>query len=117
MKIEKNLLADLVNNEHTLENLQIYFEKVFEIRGFSDQTVSDKLLLLTEEVGELAKAIRKSEGKVAIDKARIKDYPDILEEIADVFIILISICEKLNLDLFECIKKKEEVNIQRTWSK
>ena len=38
-------------------------------------------------------------------------------EIADVFIVLNSVCNKLNIDLYKALKDKEEENIKRTWGK
>lgn len=40
---------------------------MLELRALSNQTVKDKLLLLTEEVVELTKAVRKNLSEVSID--------------------------------------------------
>ncbi len=50
-----------------------------------------------------------------IDNDKINHYDTIESEIADVFIVLSSICNKLGIDLFKSIKDKEEENIKRTW--
>ena len=42
-----------------LNEIQSYIKEVMQIRGFNKEKSSDKILLLVEEVGELAKAIRK----------------------------------------------------------
>ena len=55
------------------------------------------MLLLTEEIGELAKAIRKDKTSMSIDKSKINNYDTIESEVADVFIVLCSICNKLNI--------------------
>lgn len=73
------------------------------------------MLLLLEETGELAKAIRKTIPEASIDYGKIENYTDIEEEIADVFIVLVSICNRLNINLYDAIKKKEEKNIKRQW--
>lgn len=39
--------------------MQKYIKEVIEIRGFTNQEIEKTMLLLLEEVGELAKAIRK----------------------------------------------------------
>ena len=49
------------------------------------------------------------------DYEKIENYTDIEEEIADVFIVLVSICNRLNINLYDAIKKKEEKNIKRQW--
>ena len=46
---------------------------------------------------------------------RIENYTDIEEEVADVFIVLVSICNRLNINLYDAIIKKEEKNIKRQW--
>ena len=57
------------------------------------------MLLLLEKVGELAKAIRKNATNMSIDNSKINHYDTIESEVADVFIVLSSICNKLNIDL------------------
>ena len=42
-----------------LVDIQKYINDVLELRGFNSQSAQDKMLLLTEEIGELAKAVRK----------------------------------------------------------
>lgn len=73
------------------------------------------MLLLLEETGELAKAVRKTLPEASIDYGKIENYTDIEEEIADVFIVLTSICNRLDINLYDAIKKKEEKNIKRQW--
>ena len=59
------------------------------------------MLLLLEKVGELAKAIRKNATNMSIDNSKINHYDTIESEVADVFIVLSSICNKLNIDLYK----------------
>lgn len=86
------------------------------MRGFGQQPVEQELLLLTEEIGELAKAIRKDKTTMAIDNQKIKNYDSIESEIADVFIVLTSICNTLNINLYDAIIEKEQINIKRNWT-
>ena len=65
------------------------------------------MLLLLENVGELAKAIRKNATNMSIDNSKINHYDTIESEVADVFIVLSSICNKLNIDLYKALKDKE----------
>ena len=65
------------------------------------------MLLLLEKVGELAKAIRKNATNMSIDNSNINHYDTIESEVADVFIVLSSICNKLNIDLYKALKDKE----------
>lgn len=106
---------ELLNEKNTLNEIQNYIKEVIKIRGFSEQKVQDKMLLLLEETGELAKAIRKTIPEASVDYERIENYTDIEEEVADVFIVLVSICNRLNINLYDAIIKKEEKNIKRQW--
>lgn len=108
-------LYELLNEKNTLNEIQNYIKEVIKIRGFSEQKVQDKMLLLLEETGELAKAIRKTIPEASVDSERIENYTDIEEEVADVFIVLVSICNRLNINLYDAIIKKEEKNIKRQW--
>ena len=112
---QQELLKKL-SNKSSINEIQSYIKKVMEVRGFNKEKSSDKILLLVEEVGELAKAIRKNERKLGIDKTKEYNYSSIESEIADVFIVLLSICDILNIDLFKVFLEKEEKNIKRTWS-
>jgi len=112
---EQNKLFKLLNKENTIDEIQEYIKKVIELRGFANQNIQDKMLLLLEETGELAKAIRKILPETPIDYNKIENYTSIEEEIADVFIVLVSICNKLNINLYEALKNKEEKNIKRNW--
>ena len=111
---QKRLFENL-NSRNSLPEIQDYISKVLKLRGFSNQTVQDKILLLTEEVGELAKAVRKFSPDSSIDESRLGNYDTVESEIADVFIVLISIANKIGIDVFNCLKEKEEKNVRRTW--
>lgn len=112
---KQNELYEALNENNSLNEIQNYIREIIKIRGFSEQRVQDKMLLLIEETGELAKAIRKKLPEASIDYDKIDNYTDIEEEIADVFIVLVSICNRLNINLYDAIKKKEEENIKRQW--
>ena len=106
-----------LNEDNTMKDVQTYIEEVIAIRGFADHSVEQEMLMLTEEVGELAKAVRKDATHLTIDKNKIKNYDTIESEAADVFIVLASICNKLNINLFSAVKDKEKENIERLWNK
>ena len=115
VNIQQELLKKL-SDKSSINEIQSYIKKVMEVRGFNKEKSSDKILLLVEEVGELAKAIRKNERKLGIDKTKEYNYSSIESEIADVFIVLLSICDILNIDLLKAFLNKEEENIKRIWS-
>jgi NTP pyrophosphatase (non-canonical NTP hydrolase) len=89
---------------------------VVDIKPALPVTLKDKMILLMEEVGELAKALRKEDYSLTIDRTRIDNYETIESEIADVGIVLVSLCNVLNINFFEAIIAKEEKNIDREWN-
>ena len=113
--IQQELLKKLTDKS-SINEIQSYIKEVMQIRGFNKEKSSDKILLLVEEVGELAKAVRKNENNLGIDKTKEYNYSSIESEIADVFIVLLSICDILNIDLLKAFLNKEEENIKRIWS-
>ena len=96
-----------------LADFQKYVVKLEEERGFSDQNVKDKCLMLGEEVGELFKAIRKQEG-IKIDMN--SKFGSIEEELADILIFLCAIANRYDIDLETAFRNKEKINHQRVWS-
>ena len=97
----------------TLRDIQDYIAAMVKHRGFDKETVQDSFILLTEEVGELAKEIRKLRGvKMATDSAQLK----LEHEAADVLMMLICVCNGLDIDLEQALRTKEEHNKTRTWS-
>ena len=50
-------LYELLNEKNTLNEIQNYIKEVIKIRGFSEQKVQDKMLLLLEETEEICKGI------------------------------------------------------------
>lgn len=116
MEKQKDLLNQL-NDKMSLVELQKYIKKVIELRGFSDKSIQEEMLLLLEETGELAKAIRKKLPNGTIDKNKINSYTEIEEEVADIFIVLTNICNILQIDLYKAIIDKEKINVERKWEK
>ena len=108
-------LWNKLNESNTLPEIQNYIKEVIKIRGFDEQEIEKTMLLLLEEVGELAKSIRKNAIDMNIDKNKLNHYDSIESEVADVFIVLNSVCNKLNIDLYKALKDKEEENIKRKW--
>lgn len=115
MKNQKELYNQLSRNME-LDKIQDYIRNVIDIRGFGNETAEQKVLLLIEEVGELAKAIRKEKAHMGVDKDKIKNYDTMENEIADVFIVLNALCNTLDINLFDAFYEKEKINIERTWS-
>ncbi len=96
-----------------LKDFQTYVNSLESERGFDKQNVVEKCLLLGEEIGELFKAIRKSE-KISIDEnSKIGLIED---ELADVFIYICSIANRCDVDLEMAFRNKEKINKKRTWN-
>ena len=100
-------------NEHpTLADFQAYVTRLETERGFDDQSVRDKCLLLGEEIGELFKAVRKTEGlKVDISS----QFGTVSEELADILIYVCAIANRYGIDLEVAFREKEAINHQRSW--
>lgn len=103
-----------MNKGFNLIDYQGYIERMESERGFIDNTVLQKCLLLGEEVGELFKAIRKSEIN---GKPKEEISFEVGEELVDIFIYICSIANRYDINLEEYFQKKEEINSKRTWNK
>lgn len=92
----------------TIKQLQEYISYKDGKRGFGDETVAQRLLLLTEEVGELVKACRK---KIGIGVGKYSNERHIGEELADVIYMIFSTGDRLGLDIEkEFLKKDEDID-------
>ena len=96
----------------TLAKFQNYVAELEAERGFARQTIIDKCLLLGEEVGELFKAVRKSEG-LAVDSN--SNFTEICDELTDILIFLCAIANRKGIDLEKAFREKEEKNKKRIW--
>ncbi|MFA5153904.1 MAG: hypothetical protein WC554_15240 [Clostridia bacterium] len=98
--------------EGTIRDLQKYIEQKLKDRKFDDETLHERLLLLTEEVGELINACRKLTG-MNVDEAR-EIASEAGEELTDVINMIFSVGIKLGLDIEkEFYKKEERINQRR----
>ena len=83
-------------------------------RGFIHQSVLQTYLLLVEEVGELAKIVRKSHASMRTDAS--KDYDeDAGAEVADIILVLIAVANRMGVDVEKSLRDKEEKNKLRSW--
>ena len=110
-------LWDNLKDTNSLREVQKYIEDMNEVRGFNNESIQDRMLLLTEEIGELAKSIRKTSTNMCTDVHKEYNYDTVESEIADCFYVLTSVASYLNIDVFKCLKDKEEKNIHRVWKK
>jgi len=111
MELERKL--EMLNDESSLADIQNYMNEAIRKRGFQDETEKDILLFLTEELGELAHAVRKKTNmKMDVDKS---NDSDIKREIADIFSYILAMCRVLDIDLLQAFKDKESKNCKRKW--
>jgi NTP pyrophosphatase (non-canonical NTP hydrolase) len=81
-------------------------------RGFDKETLPEVFTLLVEEVGELAKAIRTANGQKIGEHSKIHEVE---EEAADVFWLLMDICNRIGISLDDAFHAKEAINQKRNW--
>lgn len=98
----------------SLEEIQDYMKQVTTLRGFDQQTAQETMLVMTEEFGELAKALRKHSG-IKVDHTRLASYGNLKHEMADVLICLLILANKCNVDMFQALQEKELINAGRQW--
>lgn len=96
----------------TLKDFQNYVKEMVEARGFSDESPKDMFVLLVEEVGELARAIRKTQGIKMADDTKRAEMED---EFADCLIYLIDLANHYKINLEKAFRTKEKKNSKRVW--
>jgi NTP pyrophosphatase (non-canonical NTP hydrolase) len=96
----------------SLQDFQRYVADMMVERGFDQSDITGQFLQFAEEVGELAKAIRKAEKRRLDESSHVGGVP---EELADTFIYLLHFCNYFSVDLEQAFRDKEEINKQRTW--
>jgi NTP pyrophosphatase (non-canonical NTP hydrolase) len=99
--------------EPTLRVLQDYLAAVCQERGWTKDSPSEKFVLFVEEVGELAKAIRKRSG-LYHEAAKTQAFA-LEEEFADVLSYLLDLANCYGVDLESAFRAKEKINGTRTW--
>src|SRR5713226_3013931 len=106
------MMAYLPENP-TLKELQHYVAEVCQERGWTKDSPAEKFVLFIEEVGELAKAIRKAAGLYE-EQAKQRDM-SLEEEFADVLSYLLDLANCFQVDLEQAFRAKEQINQSRTW--
>ena len=102
----------ILKDNPTLKDYQEYIEEMIKERGFDKETIPEIFMLLIEEIGEMAKAARKHTNMKTDNNSR---KPELEQEIADVFMYLLDICNSFNVDLEKAFRDKEEINKKRVW--
>lgn len=92
-----------------LKAFQQYYRRVAIQRGYMSEGPRDCLLLMVEEVGELARAIRKKEGLTRHGGSSTSER----HELADVFLYVVHMANVLDVDLSKIVQEKELINLQK----
>lgn len=102
-----------IPKDDSLRKLQVYIWQMNIERQFNTEDAGKKLVMLMEEVGELAKAVRKTIGLKFTDTTKITE---VREELGDVQIVLLGLASLLDIDMFDAVVEKEKKNRKRTWT-
>ncbi len=102
-----------LSQEYTLKQLQSYVKDVVKQRGWDKNNDLELFLLFSEEVGELAKAIRYHRG--LCPEHGHSGLENLEEEFADVLAYLLDLANYFDIDLTQAFWKKEEKNAKRLW--
>ena len=104
-----NLLSRIYTNNFMMDisNLQkqIYQNKID--KGFNVTDIGKEIILMTEELGELAKAYKNSDKKSA---SEINNKEEIIDAIGDLMVYCLGLCEMIGADSGEILEKIIEGN-------
>lgn len=98
----------------TLKDLQDYIKTIADERGWDKNNHLEIFLLLSEEIGELAKAVRNKIGLFS-EKTNKHDNNELELEFADVLNYLFDLANCFNINLEEAFRKKDKINADRIW--
>lgn len=105
----------LLPENATLPQYQHYIHQVCAERGWDKNNHLELFLLLSEEVGELAKAIRHHVDLYQeTDNVKRQNFR-LEEEFADVLAYLLDLANYFGVDLETAFRAKEALNEQRSW--
>lgn len=108
-------MSKLQLEPNLLKKLQNYINAKIKERGFEDESLHERLLLLTEELGELVNACRKISGMNVDQKRKITNRTG--EEVVDVINMVFAVAIKLSLDVEKEFIKKEQIIDKRNYKR
>ncbi|MDF1550307.1 MAG: MazG nucleotide pyrophosphohydrolase domain-containing protein [Bacteroidales bacterium] len=98
----------------TLSDIQLYLKQLCQERGWDKNNPLEIFLLFSEEIGELAKAIR-NRMKLYHEEGKIIKETELEDEFADVFSYLLDLANQFDIDLEKAFRNKEAKNAKRIW--
>lgn len=93
-----------------LKAFQEYYRRAAMERGYGKEGAKECLLLMVEEVGELARALRKREN---LTRHGSYGTSNEAHELADVFLYVVHMANVLGLDLGDVVREKEFINVEK----
>jgi len=99
----------------TLTDYQDYLKVLCAERGWNKNNPLEIFLLFSEEVGELAKAMR-NKMKLYHEVGKETKDNELESEFADVFSYLLDLANQYNINLEEAFRNKERKNALRVWN-
>ena len=102
-----------LKKDPTISEVQDYVKKVLRERGFDDETLLEKCLLLGEELGELFKAVRKTQDIKCDDNSK---FGNVEHELADLLMYIMDIANKCGINMENAFRDKEKINKNRSWN-
>ena len=97
----KVALLEKLSREDSFDKIQNYVEEKINIDTFNKKDINSEMFRLFFNVIELGKEVRIS--------LKEENFKNSASKIADIFLVLISICNSLNINLFDAITEKEMV--------
>jgi NTP pyrophosphatase (non-canonical NTP hydrolase) len=105
-----------IPNGATIQQWQAYMSDLVRARGWDKASDLEIFLLLTEEVGELAKAYRRHRALFTEGQPESETRAELAGELADVLSYLLDIAQRLDIDLENALVEKEHHNRGRDWN-
>ena len=97
----KDQILFSLNREDSLDLIQKYVLENVVVDTFNKKDISSEMFRLFFNVIELGKEIRSS--------LKEQDYQNTELKLADILLVLISICNSLNINLFDALEEREQV--------
>jgi NTP pyrophosphatase (non-canonical NTP hydrolase) len=97
-----------------LKDYQNYIKELAAERGWDKNSPLEIFLLFSEEIGELAKAIR-NRMKLYHESGKKYKENELEHEFADVFSYLLDLANQFNIDLDKAFRDKDAENKKRVW--
>ena len=103
-------MKDLQKNP-TISDMQNHLMEYIRSQGWDDKTDTEVFLMFVEEIGELAKEIRRKHKLDA--EANVQEETE--GEFADVLNYLLELAYRMDVDLETAYRNKMQKNLERTW--